>query len=182
MDNKSERDNMRHIWDTYNQKPRIMQKLLEFSDPNFVPPPEYRPGDEHLLDQRIKEMFREEDEFDTPQDPQFFSEYVYKFNPEGEGYDYKSAKEAGLGPNEEGHWPSRVPQTGLLLKGKKHETWDLLKKEERKAGHMIFKRDGRYYSLTPEDLTREAEIAAKDQRKRLLEWLHENIRGVKTVP
>jgi len=58
-DNQTEKDNMRHIWDTYHQKPQWMQKLLEFSDPNFVPPPEYKPGDEHLLDQRIREMFRE---------------------------------------------------------------------------------------------------------------------------
>ena len=70
-----------------------------------------------------------------------------KFDPEGDDYDYESAEKAGLGPDKFGHWPSRDPYTGLLLKGKKHETWDLLEKGEAEAGYTIVKRNGRYYSV-----------------------------------
>lgn len=72
------------------------------------------------------------------------------FDPEGEGYDMESAVESGIKPDPETkHWPSRVPsgpKEGLLLKGKKHETWDLLEKGEKEAGYEIFKSGGRYYS------------------------------------
>jgi hypothetical protein len=69
------------------------------------------------------------------------------FDPEGPGYDMESAKSAELQPDETGHWPSRNPKTGQLLKGKKHETWDLLEKGENEAGYKIEKReDGKYYS------------------------------------
>lgn len=69
------------------------------------------------------------------------------FDPEGAGYDYESARKYGLKPDETGHWPSRVPQTGLLLKGKKHPTWYKTEEGERKMGYKIRKRkDGRYYS------------------------------------
>ncbi len=70
------------------------------------------------------------------------------FDPEGSGYDMETAKASGLKPDPDtGHWPSRDPKTGLLLKGKTHETWNLLEEGERKAGYDIFKAsDGRYYS------------------------------------
>jgi hypothetical protein len=69
------------------------------------------------------------------------------FDPEGKDYDYESAKQFGLKPDETGHWPSRVPETGLLLKGKGHETWPLTVEGEEKAGYQIYKgKDGRYYS------------------------------------
>ena len=45
------------------------------------------------------------------------------FDPEGSGYDYESARRAGLGPDESGHWPSRDPTTGLILKGTQHPTY-----------------------------------------------------------
>ena len=62
-----------------------------------------------------------------------------KFNPEGSGY--------GLKKDETGHWPSRCPHTGQLLKGRKHETWDLLEAGEKEAGMEIFKGpDGKYHS------------------------------------
>ena len=71
-----------------------------------------------------------------------------KFDPEGSGYDMESAKAAGMKMNPETkHWSSRVPRTGLLLKGRAHKTWDLLEKGEKKAGYTIYKNeDGRYYS------------------------------------
>ena len=70
-----------------------------------------------------------------------------KFNPESAGYDYRSARQYGLKPNKSGHWPSRVPQTGLQLKGKKHKTWYLSEAAEKRLGYRIYKKDGRYYSI-----------------------------------
>ena len=69
------------------------------------------------------------------------------FDPEGYGYDYDTAKEAGLSPDETGHWPSRDPRTGLILKGRGHETWDLTEKGEMDAGYQIIKQNGRYMSV-----------------------------------
>ena len=69
------------------------------------------------------------------------------FDPESSEYDMKSAKAAGLGPDETGHWPSRDPQTGLILKGSGHPTFNLTIEGERDAGYEIHKgEDGRYYS------------------------------------
>lgn len=76
---------------------------------------------------------------------------VGPFDPEGPGYDYDSAQSAGLKPDETGHWPSRNPQTGQLLKGKKHSTWNLLEQGEREAGMEIYQgADGKYYSRPQE--------------------------------
>jgi predicted RNA methylase len=73
------------------------------------------------------------------------------FDPEGEGYDYATAEKYGLQP-EKGHWPSREPRTGLLLKGRGHETWDKTVKGEQDAGYEIYKGpDGRYYSRPKEE-------------------------------
>jgi len=69
-----------------------------------------------------------------------------KFDPEGEGYDYESAEQAGLTPDDTGHWPSREPSTGLLLKGRKHPTWYKTVEGEDKAGYEIYYDKGRYYS------------------------------------
>ena len=72
------------------------------------------------------------------------------FDPEGTGYDYESAKAAGLKPDKTGHWPSRIPQTGQILKGKKHKTYHLTIQGEEKAGYIIRKgSDGKYYSWKP---------------------------------
>lgn len=69
------------------------------------------------------------------------------FDPESADYDMESAKAAGMGPDETGHWPSRDPRTGLILKGSGHPTFNLTIEGERAAGHEIYKgEDGRYYS------------------------------------
>ena len=73
------------------------------------------------------------------------------FDPEGTGYDDATAKKYGykptLGADGKMHMQSRSPETGLLLKGRKHKTWDLLVKGEEEAGYEIYKgEDGRYYS------------------------------------
>ena len=69
-----------------------------------------------------------------------------KFDPEGSDYDYDTAKSSGIKPDKTGHWPSRDPKSGQILKGRKHKTWKLTEEGEKKAGHEIYKKDGKYYS------------------------------------
>ena len=68
------------------------------------------------------------------------------FDPEGSGYDYKSAKKFGIRPDKTGHYPSRESRTGLILKGRKHPTFHKTIAGEERAGFEIFKQNGRYYS------------------------------------
>ena len=69
------------------------------------------------------------------------------FDPEGTGYDHASAKSAGIKPDLTGHWQSRDPKTGLILKGKNHPTFYKTVAGEKKAGYEIYKgKNGRYYS------------------------------------
>ena len=69
-----------------------------------------------------------------------------RFNPEGKGYDYDSARGAGIKPNKSGHWPSREPKSGLILKGTSHPTFKKTVEGERKAGYSIYQKNNRYYS------------------------------------
>ena len=70
------------------------------------------------------------------------------FDPEGDGYDYVTALAAGLGPDATGHWPSRHPESGQILKGKKHKTFHKAVEADTQLGYEIQKGpDGRYYSL-----------------------------------
>ena len=62
------------------------------------------------------------------------------------GYNYEGAKAAGLGPDSTGHWPSRNPDTGEILKGRKHPTIGLTKKGEKEAGYKITRKNGTLYS------------------------------------
>ena len=62
------------------------------------------------------------------------------------GYDYDAAIKAGLSPDSTGHWPSRDPSTGRILKGKKHPTFYKTKAGEKAAGYKIYKKDGDMYS------------------------------------
>jgi hypothetical protein len=73
--------------------------------------------------------------------------FDHKFDPEGENYDYNSAINAGLRPDEYGHWPSRDPSSGLILKGMKHKTIRLSREEDEKLGYKWIKRNNRYYSI-----------------------------------
>jgi hypothetical protein len=68
------------------------------------------------------------------------------FDAEGSGYDYESASKSGISPDATGHWQSRDPKSGLLLKGRGHKTWKLTESGEKKAGYEIYKKNGRYYS------------------------------------
>jgi len=71
---------------------------------------------------------------------------IMPFNPEGEDYDYRTAKKLGLKPDKTGHWPSRDPKSGMLLKGRNHPTWVKTVKGEASEGFEIFKQKGRYFS------------------------------------
>jgi len=77
---------------------------------------------------------------------------VSKFDPDGEGYDMETAKAAGLKPDATGHWPSRDPKSGTILKGRKHPTYHLTEGGEADAGYEIAKDpDGRYRSRKKAD-------------------------------
>ncbi len=72
---------------------------------------------------------------------------VSDFDPEGSGYDYASAEAFGMEPDADGHFYSRVPQTGLLLKGAGHPTFDKTLSAEAAVGNTVTQGpDGRYYS------------------------------------
>ena len=69
------------------------------------------------------------------------------FNPEGKGYDYETAKKHNIKPDSTGHWPSREPKTGQLLKGAKHPTFNKTLAEEKRLGYKVYKgKNGKYYS------------------------------------
>tara|TARA_R110000751_G_scaffold22666_3_gene63663 strand:+ start:5493 stop:5915 length:423 start_codon:yes stop_codon:yes gene_type:complete len=104
-----------------------------------------------IRDEQDAKLVEESDEISEDYDEQQLRRLMSKeFDPEGSGYDYKSAVSAGLEEDEDGHWPSRVPSgpnEGLLLKGKKHETWDLLEEAEEDEGNEIIEKNGRFYSF-----------------------------------
>jgi len=62
------------------------------------------------------------------------------------GYNYDAAISAELSPDSTGHWPSRDPATGMILKGRKHPTFYKTKAGEKAAGYKIYKKDGDMYS------------------------------------
>lgn len=64
-------------------------------------------------------------------------------------YDYDSAKKYGITPDETGHWQSRVPETGLILKSENHPTFQKTIKGEQNAGYSVYRnvKDGRIYSF-----------------------------------
>jgi hypothetical protein len=72
---------------------------------------------------------------------------VKKFDPEGDDYDYDTARDAGIGPGEDGHWASRDPRDGKLLKGRKHPTFDKGVDTDRELGYGLQKQGGRYYTV-----------------------------------
>lgn len=86
----------------------------------------------------------------APAGPNPPSKAPAKFDPEGDGYDYETAKAAGLAPDETGHWPSRDPRTGVLLKGRQHPTFQKGVDEDQKLGYAMSKKDGRYVSAQPD--------------------------------
>ena len=87
-----------------------------------------------------------------------------KFQPEGTGYDYASAKAAGMGPDgtgiDKGHWGSvtlasdavrqkyNLPdESYMVLKGRSHETFFKAVLGEQARGFKVIKRGNRYFSV-----------------------------------
>lgn len=62
------------------------------------------------------------------------------------GYNYEAADKAGIKPDSTGHWPSRNPETGEILKGRKHPTIKQTKRGEKSVGYKIYKKGGKLYS------------------------------------
>ncbi len=94
---------------------------------------------------------------ETPQDPQLppvpngadpkNTNPLSDFDPEGDSYDYAGAKAAGIDSDKFGHFASRDPKTGLILKGMKHPSIQNTLDAEQAQGMKVFKaEDGRYYS------------------------------------
>jgi hypothetical protein len=89
-----------------------------------------------------------------------------KFQPEGKGYDYASAKAAGMGPTgdgtaeNKGHWGSVIlasdavrakynlpDESYMVLKGRSHETFFKAVLSEQARGSKIIKLGNRYFSV-----------------------------------
>lgn len=107
-----------------------------------------------------------------------------KFDPDGSDYDYDTAIESGDKPDETGHWSSIDPRTGMILKGKNHETFYKTIEAEEKLGNRIVKRaDGRYYSV-PKDskptliLDEPANDIQRNPKKTLVEKLEPVLTGM----
>jgi|TARA_R100001463_G_scaffold19123_4_gene47245 hypothetical protein len=82
-----------------------------------------------------------------------------QFDPKGDKYNYKDAKEKGgrLGDigyqmysSPDDHWYSRIPSTGQILKGTGHKSWPQTVAGETAAGNVITEgEDGMMYSNPP---------------------------------
>lgn len=70
------------------------------------------------------------------------------FDPEGRGYDYKE----GIKADEAGHYPSRDPRTGQILKGRGHPTYDKTIRGEEEAGYEMYQGEGGKYYSRPKDV------------------------------
>lgn len=70
------------------------------------------------------------------------------FNPEGSGFDLKTFRESGGVPDETGHMGSLDPRTGMILKGRKHPTFQKTLEEEARRGNKIIKKNGRFFSVS----------------------------------
>lgn len=121
-----------------------MMRETDITDPaESQNPYDYIPAtDEGGMNLMVKRTgFKPNDE--TPPLPEDLA-----FDPEGSGYDEQGARAAGLSPDETGHWPSRDPKTGMIFKGRSHETWPLTEKGEADQGLTIVKdpQSGRYHS------------------------------------
>jgi len=68
------------------------------------------------------------------------------FDPEGDDYDYRTARLAGIKRGPDGHMASRDPTTGMQLKGRAHPTFDKAIETDRLQGYGLEKQNGRYYT------------------------------------
>jgi len=68
------------------------------------------------------------------------------FDSEGKGYDYKTFDKLGGKRDAKGHGFSRDPKTGMLLKGRKHKTFNLGVSVDENLGYGLKKKGDRYYT------------------------------------
>ena len=75
-----------------------------------------------------------------------------RFDPQGSGFDRATQQIEGmefdqeLDPDGLMHNPSRVPRTGMLLKGRNHPTFDHGVDVDRRMGYGLEMQNGRYYT------------------------------------
>ncbi len=65
-------------------------------------------------------------------------------------FNMRAAKRAGLGPDETGHFPSRVPagpDRGLLLKSPSHPTFFKSVEADQALGFDLFEKGGKLFSF-----------------------------------
>jgi hypothetical protein len=134
------------------------------TNPNNLTLPGYAPQPVPTMQFHGFDITPEMREEITTQGLPMFSKGGAVFDPEGEDYDYETAKSAGLGATgegeNEGHWGSvtmaseedkklhGLPDDSyMLLKGRKHETWHKAEDAEKARGSEIVKRGSRYYSI-----------------------------------
>ena len=100
-----------------------------------------------------------------------------KFDPEGSGYDYAGAKNAGMKRDPVNkHFGSRSSKTGKALKGRGHKTWDLYVTGEDKAGYQIKKdADGRYSSKKSKKRTDNSSFYNDPVKKKASKTIHESL-------
>ena len=71
---------------------------------------------------------------------------TFKFNPQGKGYDTKTAKKLGYTRDAVGHLPTRDYRTGMILKGAKHPTFSKGVMQDFSMGYQLMKEGDRYYT------------------------------------
>jgi hypothetical protein len=120
-----------------------------------------------------------------------------KFQPEGKGYDYASAKAAGMGPTgdgtaeNKGHWGSVIlasdavrakynlpDESYMVLKGRSHETFFKAVLSEQARGSKIIKRGNRYFSV-PKSFSGKGEF--KDVFKGMDDWYYDKARHSNSI-
>jgi len=121
--------------------------FIDFFSGDYTPV--YRPMSiDHMNRNHMPNMryFMKEE---TPESKERRVRMATSFNADSANYDYKTAREAGMKPNEQKHWGSLDSRTGMVLKGKGNtKEWDLMMEEEKRRGNSIIKKaDGRYYSI-----------------------------------
>jgi len=106
-----------------------------------------------LSDRKTKRKERKEEKRYTKADKKISNAKNKKSKDKAQkkyGYNYDSAIKAGLHPDKTGHWASRNPDTGEILKGRKHPTIKKTKKAEKELGYKIKRKKGIMYSIKRE--------------------------------
>ena len=106
--------------------------------------------DSTLLDAILKKypQYKEQIDFDAPTTT---DDAEVSFDPSADGYDYETANQYELKPDSTGHWPSRVPDTGRILKGENHETFNQTIASETGLGNVVYRGDDGFIYSHPKD-------------------------------